>query len=168
MNVCVCTYTDVCVACWRAYIYIYVYMYTGQWSRVWPEWCSLAPTASNSRLETHGSPDHRQPCPWVGDPVWVGACLQSGNDSSPTNSATPAAKDGNLVRHPRSERSKEVMCSSPLHLTAHEHFFSQHVHFTKGCLPDCGCCPTARLRRPGLAAVCAKLGLLGSSCGRSP
>ena len=30
--------------------------------------------------------------------------------------------------------------------------FFQHLHFAMGCLPDCGCCPTARLGRHDLAA----------------
>ena len=100
------------------YIYIYIYIYTGHWSIVRPDWYSPAPTAPNSRLETDGSPDHRQPCPWVGDPVRAGACLQSGKDSSPVNSATPLAEDGDAVRRPRSESQCRPDCGDCARLVA--------------------------------------------------
>ena len=142
---------------------MYIYVYTGHWSIVRPDWYSPAPTAPNSRLETHGSPDHRQPCPWVGDPVRAGACLQSGKDSSPVNSATPLAEDGDPVRRPRSESQCRPDCGDCARLVAMARLpdccwfhsspvFFQHLHFARGCLPDCGCCPTARLGRHDLAA----------------
>ena len=96
------------------------------------------------------------PTTWVGDPVRAGACLQSGKDSSPVNSATPLAEDGDPVRRPRSERARELMRNSPLHPTAHErpiaNILPDCMDCARGCLPDCGCCPTARLGRHDLAA----------------
>lgn len=92
--------------------------YTGHWSIVRPDWYSPAPTAPNSRLDTHGSPDHMQPRPWVGDPFRAGACLQSGKDSSPVNSATPLAEDGDPVRRPRSESQCRPDCGDCARLVA--------------------------------------------------
>ena len=128
-------------------------------------------------------PDHRQPCPWVGDPIRAGTCLQSGKDSSPVNSATPLAEDGDPVLRPRSESQCRPDCGDCARLVAMARlpdccwFHSSPVFLSSTFILQGAAYPTAVVARlpdsggmtsPHLAAVCAQPGPLGSPRGQSP